>query len=74
MVDQDELTDDPFFRLPADSDWNACVGKQGTEENYLDGHIEAAMELVGLIGFFETRHRRNISSEMLDYQLSFLGF
>lgn len=49
MIDQDELTDDPFFRLSADSDWNACIGKQGTEENYLDGYIEAAMELVGTV-------------------------
>ena len=49
MVDQDELKDDPFFRLPADSDWNACIGKQGTEENYLDGYIEAAMELVNTV-------------------------
>ena len=46
MVDSDQLENDPFFRVPADSDWNACIGKQGTEENYLDGYIEAAMELV----------------------------
>ncbi len=46
MVNSDQLENDPFFRLPADSDWNSCIGKQGTEENYLDGYIEAAMELV----------------------------
>jgi|SRR5579862_541188 len=46
MVDSDQLENDPFFRVPTDSDWNACIGKQGTEENYLDGYIEAAMELV----------------------------
>jgi hypothetical protein len=45
----DPLTADPFFRLPADSNWNACIGKQGTEENYLDGYIEAATELVTTI-------------------------
>jgi hypothetical protein len=45
---KDPLADDPFFRLPADSVWNACIGKQGTEENYLDGYIEAAMELVSM--------------------------
>jgi hypothetical protein len=49
MVDPDQLKDDPFFRLPAGSDWNACIGKQGAEENYLDGYIEAAMELVTTI-------------------------
>ena len=49
MVNSDQLENDPFFRLSADSDWNACIGKQGTEENYLDGYIEAAMELVTTI-------------------------
>jgi len=49
MVDSDQLENDPFFRLPAASDWNACIGKQGTEENYLDGYIEAAMELVNFL-------------------------
>jgi len=45
MVDPDQLKDDPFFRLSAASDWSACIGKQGIEENYLDGYIEAAIEL-----------------------------
>jgi hypothetical protein len=45
----DPLEDDPFFRLPADSRWNACIGKQGSEENYLDGYIEAAAELVNAV-------------------------
>jgi hypothetical protein len=49
MVDSDQLENDPSFRVPAGSDWNACIGKQGTEENYLDGYIEAAMELVTTI-------------------------
>jgi hypothetical protein len=58
MVNSDQLENDPFFRLPADSDWNACIGKQGTEENYLDGYIEAAMELVSTViekGMLEKR-------------------
>lgn len=46
MVDASQLNDDPFFRLTDNSAWNACIGKQGTEENYLDGYIEAAIELV----------------------------
>lgn len=41
--------DDPFFRLPShrdkDSQWNACIGQQGREENYVDGYIQAAIEL-----------------------------
>jgi hypothetical protein len=45
----DLLTDDPFFKLTDDSNWNACIGKQGTEENYLDGYIEASMELVNAV-------------------------
>lgn len=36
---------DPFFHLPASNDWNACIGRQGDEENYADGYIEAAIEL-----------------------------
>jgi hypothetical protein len=47
--DKAPLADDPFFKLPDDSDWNACIGIQGTEENYLDGYIEAAMELVSAV-------------------------
>jgi len=38
--------------------WNACIGKQGHEENYLDGYIEAAIELAGAVldkNMFEKR-------------------
>ncbi|MBY6137627.1 hypothetical protein KUV61_17460 [Nocardioides marinus] len=42
-------TTDPFFALTEDSDWNACIGKQGDEENYADGYIEAAMELAAAV-------------------------
>jgi hypothetical protein len=44
--------DDPFFRLPTDredSHWNACIGQQGTEENYVDGYIQAAIELASAV-------------------------
>ncbi|MBZ9940133.1 DUF3775 domain-containing protein [Mesorhizobium sp. BR1-1-13] len=40
---------DPFFQLSDDSDWNACIGPQGSEENYVDGYIEAAIELVNAV-------------------------
>ena len=49
---------DPFFFLPADSEWNACIGRQGDEENYADGYIEAAIELVTALiekGLYEKR-------------------
>lgn len=40
---------DPFFELPRDAEWNACIGRQGTEENYVDGYIEAAIELASAV-------------------------
>lgn len=41
--------DDPFFSLSGDRKWNALIGRQGDEENYVDGYIEAAMELAGAV-------------------------
>lgn len=40
---------DPFFETIHDSQWNACVGIQGNEQNYVDGYIEAAIELVSAV-------------------------
>ena len=40
---------DPFFELGSNKKWNAIIGKQGNEENYIDGYIEAATELVTAI-------------------------
>lgn len=40
---------DPFFSLRPGSEWNACVGKQGAEINYVDGYIEAAIEMANAI-------------------------
>ena len=40
---------DPFFSLSGDRKWNACIGRQGTEENYVDGYIEAAIELASAV-------------------------
>jgi len=37
---------DPFFSLPNNSStWNACIGPQGEEMNYIEGYIEAALLL-----------------------------
>jgi len=45
----DPYGDDPFFKRNPVSTWNACIGKQGDEENYIDGYIEAAVELAGAV-------------------------
>jgi hypothetical protein len=33
---------DPFFEVLHDGDWNACIGKQGDEINYVEGYLQAA--------------------------------
>jgi hypothetical protein len=40
---------DPFFSLAGDRQWNARTGRQADEEDYVDGYIEAAMELAGAV-------------------------
>ena len=52
------MPSDPFFDLTNDSTWNACIGRQGDEENYADGYIEAAIELASAViekGMYEKR-------------------
>ncbi|MEH7901753.1 hypothetical protein V7794_10625 [Rhizobium laguerreae] len=44
-----EFKGDPFFEIIHDWEWNATLGRQGHEENYLDGYIEAAIELADAI-------------------------
>lgn len=41
----DPFADDPFFKRRLGSHWNACIGRQGEEENYIDGYIDAAKAL-----------------------------
>ena len=36
---------DPFFETVNDGEWNACIGKQGDEINYVEGYMEAAQLL-----------------------------
>jgi hypothetical protein len=45
----DHYSSDPFFKRHIDAHWNACVGPQGGEENYVDGYIEAAIELADAV-------------------------
>jgi hypothetical protein len=40
---------DPFFEIFHDGQWNACIGIQGNEQNYVDGYIEAALELASAV-------------------------
>jgi hypothetical protein len=41
---------DPFFSCQGkSSQWNACIGNQGHPENYVDGYMEAALELVNAV-------------------------
>lgn len=40
---------DPFFEEIPDGEWNACVGAQSDAENYVDGYIEAALELASAV-------------------------
>lgn len=41
----DPFADDPFFKRGLETHWNACIGRQGDEENYIDGYIDAAKSL-----------------------------
>lgn len=43
------MTEDPFFSLIDDSEWNAFIGDQGETVFYAEGYIEAALELATLI-------------------------
>ena len=40
---------DPFFEVIQGGEWNACVGPQGDEVNYIDGYMEAAIELASAV-------------------------
>lgn len=40
---------DPFFSVGPDPNWNACIGQQADEENYADGFIKAAVELINAL-------------------------
>jgi hypothetical protein len=40
---------DPFFEQVRDGEWNACVGPQGDELNYISGYLEAARLLADAV-------------------------
>ncbi len=37
---------DPFFQILNDGEWNACIGKQSDELNYVEGYLQSAQLLV----------------------------
>lgn len=52
------IDDDPFFSLTDDSTWNACIGVQAYDENYVDGFTDAALLLAETVikeGMFGSR-------------------
>ena len=49
MTTNDDATSDPFFGGLDETEWNACIGRQATEENYVDGYLEAAVELASAV-------------------------
>lgn len=42
----DEILANPFFLYVSDPQWNACIGKQGDELDYISGYIDAAVILI----------------------------
>ncbi len=49
MTPETERAPDPFFAVIHDGEWNACIGRQGDHENYVDGYMEAALEIVAAV-------------------------
>ena len=49
VVEPDPYENDRFFKRVFDGQWNACIGRQGHEGNYIDGYIDAAIELADAI-------------------------
>ncbi|AJA09880.1 hypothetical protein SKP52_14990 [Sphingopyxis fribergensis] len=45
LLDDGTITD-PFFQVIHDGEWNACIGKQGDDLNYVEGYLDAAQILV----------------------------
>lgn len=38
MPKVDRFPNDPFFKRGRDNNWNACIGTQGDEHNYVIGY------------------------------------
>lgn len=57
-----ENNSDPFFALTEkSSEWNACIGNQAQPESYIDGYMEAALELVNAV----IEHKQHIKRDTL---------
>ncbi|AYV45013.1 hypothetical protein CFHF_09990 [Caulobacter flavus] len=40
---------DPFFEVIPGHEWNACIGIQSSDEDYVDGYMQAALELAAAV-------------------------
>jgi hypothetical protein len=49
MPKPDRFANDPFFKRGPDKEWNACIGSQGDEHNYVNGYMQAATELINAL-------------------------
>ncbi len=49
MQKADPFAHDPFFKRGPDRHWNACIGSQGDEHNYVIGYMQAATELANVV-------------------------
>lgn len=57
-----ENNNDPFFALTEErSEWNACIGNQAHPESYVDGYMQAALELVNAV----IKHRQHLKRDTL---------
>lgn len=57
-----ENDNDPFFALTEESsEWNACIGTQAHPESYVDGYMQAALELVNAV----IEHKQHIKRDTL---------
>src|SRR4051812_35319261 len=43
------MSEDPFFSLSGDTTWNASIGPEGDELQYVEGYLEAAIELANAV-------------------------
>lgn len=50
---------DPFFEIVHDGQWNACVGVQGSEINYVEGYLDAARILADTLVAEELMGKRD---------------
>ena len=58
-INSGENENDPFFKPGEESRWNAFIGAQGQEINYVDGYIDGAIILVDTVLKGESGRQRD---------------